>query len=94
MFSLFPPPAHSFFIGPTVININIIISGACRASPRIIPVDAAAWGEPEGRLWARRLARRRRRRRRRRKVYSKLSWVLADAVNEEDPERDRATQAF
>ena len=36
----------------------------------------------------RRKRRRRRRRRRRRKVYSG-----ANAVNEEDPERDRATQA-
>jgi len=34
-------------------------------------------------------SRRRRRRRRRRKVYSG-----ANAVNEEDPERDRATQAW
>jgi hypothetical protein len=44
----------------------------------------------------------RRRRRRRRKVYSKgffwsgatvlSSEIKADAVNEEDPERDRATQ--
>jgi hypothetical protein len=45
-FSLPPLTAFSFS-GPTVININIIISGACRASPRIIPVDAAAWGEGE-----------------------------------------------
>ena len=42
------------------------------------------------------MRRRDRRRRRRRKVYSKLteeeSVFKADAVDEDDPERDRATQ--